>query len=105
MLADRLRPHSGSGRVSAKKPLTETSAERKAGGMDVTPEDRKILDAIIAELRDPATTPERKEDLADAHQWYAEKYCYDWLLESANFKRVSCNHETSSLTELSSRTT
>jgi len=81
MLADRLRHHSGAGRVSAKKSLTETTTKRKAEGMDVTPEDRKILDAIIAELRDPATTPERKEDLADAHQWYAEKYCYDWLLD------------------------
>ena len=63
------------------KSLTETSVKRKAEGMDVTPEDRKILDAIIAELRDPATSPERKEDLAGAHQWYAEKYCYDWLLD------------------------
>jgi len=49
--------------------------------MDVTPEDRKIIDLIIAELHDPKSVGEHREELQEALEYYQHKYCFDWLLE------------------------
>lgn len=49
--------------------------------MEISPADKKILDAIHVELADPETVGERREELREALEYYSHKYCFDWLVE------------------------
>lgn len=42
--------------------------------MNVTPQDRQNLDALLAEIHDPTTTPERREECRDDYSSISEVY-------------------------------
>jgi hypothetical protein len=42
--------------------------------MRVSPEDRRMLDALLAEINDPDTSPERREECRDDHSAIANGY-------------------------------
>ena len=48
-----------------KNPGTKPAPSRRGRNMTPTPTDRRILDALLAEINDPATTDERREDCRD----------------------------------------
>ena len=72
-----------------KPPATPNDSATKSPieyGERVTLEDRAILDAIHAELDDPSTSAERREDLQWAINGFADKYCFDWLWEEPELR-------------------
>ena len=49
--------------------------------MNIAPEDRIILDALLAEIHDPNTTPERREECRDDHSAIANAYIMEEMFE------------------------
>lgn len=49
--------------------------------MKIRPEDRRILDALLAEINNPSTTDERRAELRDEHSSIAEGYIIEEMYE------------------------
>lgn len=69
------------GFVEEAKPPDHLPPAWSSSLVNIESRDRIVIDAIVAELRDPATTPDRRELLEWHLDAYHQKYAYSWLAD------------------------